>query len=101
MSKNDEVCACKHDNANSKNSATGIRISTELNNCCELFVKDYSNNSDFKNLENTNYNNLSVVNYFPVILRLENYKADLYLFSTHDNNFHTKEIPILFSSLLI
>ena len=101
MSKENEVCACKHDDANVEKSSTDIRISAELNACCELFVKNYSNTSDFNNLRNTNYNNISVVNHFPVISKLENYKAVLYLFLTYNNNFYKKEIPILYSSLLI
>ena len=101
MSKDDNVCVCKHDDANLEKSTTDIKISAELNVCCEFFVKDYSNTSDFKNLEKTNYNNISVVNFFPVILKLENYKAVLYRFSTYNSNLYVKEIPILYSSLLI
>ncbi len=100
MSKDNNVCACKHDDANVEKSTTDIRISAERNVCCEFFVKDYSNTSDFKNLENTNYNNILVVNYFPVILQLGN-KAVLNLQTTSNNNFYKKEIPILYSSLLI
>jgi hypothetical protein len=99
--KDNEDCACKHDDANVKTSSTDIRISAEHNVCCEYFVKDYSNTSDFKNFEKNNYNNISVVKYFPGILKLENYKSVLYLHSTNDNNFYIKEITILFSSLLI
>ena len=100
MSINDNVCACKHDNANFENSTADISISVKHNVYCEYFVKDYSNNSDFKVLEKTNYNNIFVVNYFPVILQLRN-KAVLNLHSASDNNFHKIEIPILYSSLLI
>ena len=101
MSKDDGVCPCKHDDTNIEISTTDIRISAEHNVCCEFFVKDYSNTSNFRNLENTNYNNISIVNHFPVILKLGNYKAVLNFHSTSYNNFHIKEIPILYSSLLI
>ena len=100
MSKDDNVCACKHDNADVEKSTAGISVSAKHNVCCEFFVKDYSNTSDFKVLEKTNYNNIFVVNYFPVILQLRN-KAVLNLQSTSNNNFYKKEIPILYSSLLI
>ncbi|MFC2093154.1 hypothetical protein ACFLSV_04555 [Bacteroidota bacterium] len=100
MSKDDNVCACKHDDADVEKITAGISVSAKHNVCCEFFVKDYSNNSDFQNLEKTNYNNIFVVNYFPVILQLRN-KAVLNLQSTSNNNFYKKEIPILYSSLLI
>ena len=101
MSKNDNVCACKHDDADLEKSTTDTKISAERNVCCEFFVKDYSNTSDFRNLEKTNFNNLSVVNYFPVILKLEKNKTFLSIHPTSDNTFYKKEIPILYSSLLI
>ncbi len=100
MPKDENECTCKHDIANFEKSTSDIRISAEPDVCCEFFVKDYSNTSDFKNLENTNLNNISFINYFPVILKLEN-KTVHYLHSTSDNHFYIKEIPILYSSLLI
>ena len=101
MSVDDNVCSCKHDNDNVEKSTADISISAQHNVCCEYFVKDYSNTSDFKVLEKTNNKNIFVINYFPVIVQLENYRAGLYLPSASDNNFHKKEIPILYSSLLI
>lgn len=100
MSKDDNVCACKHDDSNVEKSIADISISAKHNVCCELFIKDYSNTSDFKVLEKTNYNNIFVVNYFPVILQLGN-RSVLNLQTTSNNNFYKKEIPILYSSLLI
>jgi len=100
MSKNDNVCACKHDDADLEKSTTDTKISAERNVCCELFVKDYSNTSDFKVLENTNFENILVVSYFPIVLKLGN-KEVLNNHSTSYNNFQIKEIPILYSSLLI
>ena len=101
MSKDDNVCACKHDDTNVEKSTSDISISAKHNVCCEFFVNDYSNSADFNVLEKTNYNNTLAVNYYPVILQLGNYKTDLFHQSASDNNFNIKEIPILYSSLLI